>query len=221
MKTVAAIYTAHALIAPIKAQFAELMPAQRLINIFDDSLIADVIGAGNRVTTDVRRRMLAYCRACEDMGADLILSTCSSMGDVVEQLRPFLRIPIQRIDEPMVRRAVEMGPSLAVIMTNPTTRVPTIGLVRKVAEELGKPVDIIEGLAAGAFQALVEGRPDRHDELLLDAALRAADTADVILLAQGSMAPLQDTIARATGRPVLSSPRLGLLAVRECLAETA
>ena len=220
MKTVAAIHTAHALIAPIKAQFAELMPGQRLINVFDDSLIADVVSAGNRVTTDVRRRMLAYCHACEDMGADLILSTCSSMGDVVEQLRPFLRIPLQSIDEPMIRRAVEMGSSLAVMMTNPTTRVPTIGRVRRVAKELDKPVDIVEGLAAGAFQALVEGHPDRHDELLLEAALGVADKVDVILLAQGSMAPLEETIARMTGKPVLSSPRLGLMAVRDYLAQT-
>jgi hypothetical protein len=36
----------------------------------------------------------------------------------------------------------------------------------------------------------------------------------VIILAQASMIRMQETIARATGKPVLSSPRPGLLAVK-------
>ena len=47
MKTVAAIYTAISIIEPIKALFSELMPEHRLVNVYDDSLIPDVISAGN------------------------------------------------------------------------------------------------------------------------------------------------------------------------------
>ena len=217
MKTVAAVYTAQSLIDPTKALFSELMPEHRLVNIFDDSLIADVVRAGYAVTTDVRRRLLSYYRACEDMGVDVILNTCSSMGDIVDQIRPFSRVPILKIDEPMVRQAVEAGSSIAVMMTNPTTVVPTLRLVRSVAGQMGKRVNVIEGLANGAFEALVDGKPDVHDELLLKAAIDAARGAEVVILAQGSMARMQDAIAQATGLPVLSSPRLGLLAVRSFL----
>lgn len=217
MKTVAAVYTAQSLIEPTKALFAELVPGHRLVNIFDDSLIADVMAAGFSVTTDVRRRLSAYYRACEDMGADVIFNTCSSMGDIVDQIRPFSRVPILKIDEPMVRQAVAAGTSIAVMMTNPTTIVPTLGLVRSVAAQAGKAVRIVEGLAPGAFEALVDGHPEKHDELLLDAATRTASEADVIILAQGSMARMQEAIAAATGRPVLSSPRLGVLALRDLL----
>lgn len=220
MKTIAAVYTAQSLIDPTRALFAELMPGHRLVNIFDDSLIADVIRAGYFVTTDVRRRLASYYRACEDMGADVILNTCSSMGDVVDQIAPFSRVPILKIDEPMVRKAVETGASIAVMMTNPTTIVPTLRLVRSVAGQLGKPVNIVEGLANGAFEALVEGRPEVHDELLLKAAIAAASEADVVVLAQGSMARMQDAIEQATGLPVFSSPRLGVLAVRSFLEDS-
>ena len=120
MKTVAAIYTTYSIIEPIKAIFAELMPGQRLINVFDDSLIPDVITAGNNITTDVRRRLFAYCRACEDMGADVILSTCSSMGDIVEQIQPFVKVPILRIDEAMVRQGCKGISSL--IKSHPKSR---------------------------------------------------------------------------------------------------
>ncbi|WP_319240169.1 aspartate/glutamate racemase family protein [uncultured Propionivibrio sp.] len=217
MKTVAAVYTAQSLIEPTKALFAELIPEHRLVNIFDDSLIADVMRAGHSVTTDVRRRLSAYYRACEDMGADVIFNTCSSMGDIVDQIRPFSRVPILKIDEPMVRQAVGVGTSIAVMMTNPTTLVPTLGLVRSVAAQLQKPIRIIEGMAQGAFEALVDGQPEKHDALLLDAAIKVASEADAIILAQGSMARMQEAIVAATGRPVFSSPRLGVMAIRDFL----
>ncbi len=217
MKTVAAIYTAISIIEPIKVIFNELMPGHRLVNVYDDSLIPDVISAGNDVTTDIRRRLLAYCRSSEDMGADVILSTCSSMGDIVGQIQPFVRVPILRIDEPMVRQAVAMGSSIAVLATVDTTLVPTNRLVRATAERLGKQIEIVEGLAEGALQALNEGKAALHDQILMQAALAVADKADVILLAQGSMARMQELIAAATGKPVLSSLRPGLQAVRELL----
>jgi len=221
MKTVAAIYTAYSIIEPVKVLFAELMPGQRLVNVFDDSLIPDVISAGNTITPDVRRRLFAYCRACEDMGADLILSTCSSMGELVEQIQPFVKVPILRIDEAMVRQAVETGSSIGVLATVDTTLGPTNRLVRSVAEKLGKQVTIVEGLAKGALQALSSGKPEVHDEILLKTALSVADKVDVILLAQGSMTRMQNAIAKATGKPVLSSLRLGVLSVKSALERLA
>ena len=214
MKTVAAIYTAYSIIEPTRALFAELVPGHRLVNIFDDSLIPDVIAAGNSMTTDVRRRLLAYCRAADDMGADFILSTCSSMGDLVEQIQPFVKAPIFRIDEPMVRQAVAMASSIAILATVDTTLAPTRRLVSSVAEKLGKPVTVVEGLAKGALQALSGGKPEVHDEILLQTALSVSDQVEVFILAQGSMARMQEAIATATGKPVLSSLRLGVEAVK-------
>ena len=221
MKTVAAIYTAFTIIEPTKALFAELVPGHRLVSIFDDSLIPDVVAAGNKMTDDVRRRFLAYCRAAEDMGADLILSTCSSMGDIVGQTQPFIKIPILRIDEPMARQAVGMATSIAVLATVDTTLGPTRRLLSSVAEQMGKQVTIVEGVAKGALQALIAGQSEMHDEILLKAALSVAEKADVIVLAQASMIRMQETIAKVTGKPVLSSARPGLLAVKTALESTA
>jgi aspartate/glutamate racemase len=219
MKTVAAIYTAISIIDPVKAIFRELMPEHRLVNLYDDSLVPDIIQARNNVTADVRRRLLSYCQSSEDMGADLILSTCSSMGDVVGQIQPFVKAPILRIDGPMAREAVGRGSTIAILATVETTLLPTHRLLRSTAEKLGKQVEIVEGLAQGALQALNEGQAARHDEILMQTALAVASRADVILLAQGSMARMQDAIAGATGKPVLTSLRSGLSAVRDALRE--
>ena len=219
MKTVAAIYTAFSIIEPTKALFAEIVPGHRLVSIYDDSLIPDVVAAGNTMTDDVRRRFLAYCRAAEDMGADLILSTCSSLGDIVGQAQPFIKIPLLRIDEAIARQAVDRADSIAVLATADTPLGPTRRLLGSVAGQIGKKITIVEGLAKGAQQALNAGQPEVHDEILLNAALAVAGKAEVIILAQVSMIRMQEEIAKATGKPVLSSLRPGLIALRNVLEE--
>ena len=217
MATVAAIYTTQSIIEPVKALFYELMPSHRLANILDDSIIPDFVKSGNIVTTDVRRRFFDYCRTSEESGAQIILSTCSSMGDLVEQVKPFIKVPILRIDEPMAIQAVEMGTRIAVLATAETTLAPTNRLVRSAAKKNDKPIVIKECLAKGALEALAKGDTDKYDRILLTTAINAAREADVIMLAQGSMARAQEDIALATRKPVLSSIRSGLLSVRDLM----
>jgi hypothetical protein len=49
------------------------------------------------------------------------------------------------------------------------------------------------------------------------AAEQVAHQTDVIVLAQGSMARMEESLARRTGKPVLSSPRRGVLEVKQTL----
>ena len=218
MKTVVAIYTAMAvgLMADIKQMVAEEIPDCRLINIADDSLIQDVIKAGGP-TINVTRRLLDYYRAAEDAGADVILNTCSSIGEIAEMGRKSAKVPLVKIDDAMALKAVNMGSRVGVIATLPTTLGPTVRLVQSQAKKIDKSVTVVEGLAVGAFEALMSGDAEKHDALILQTAKDIADKVDVIVLAQGSMAKMQDKLAQATGKPVLSSPRLGVQEVRDIL----
>lgn len=214
MKKIAAIYTGAALVDPLRKILKELMPGYGIINILDDSLIADVIAAGG-LTPAVSARLLSYYRAAVDAGACAILNTCSSIGDVVEMAKPFVPVPILRIDDAMARKAVAEGKTVAVIATLPTTLKPTADLLELRAKEAGKTVKIVRALAEGAFAAITEGDAATHDRLILEKAVGAAKEADLIVLAQGSMARMEETLARETGKPVLSSPRLGIDAFKE------
>ena len=220
MKTVVAIYTGLALAEPLKAVFREQLPEARLVNIVDDSLIADVIREGE-VTPGVASRLEAYFREAEAMGADVILNTCSSVREVVDAAAGRIGVPIVRIDEAMAREAVAAYARIAVLATLPTTLAPTMRLLETEAAKLGKQVQLVNGLAVGAFAALSEGRPEEHDRFLLETALRVADEAEVIVLAQASMARMEGALREATGKPVLSSPALGVAAVKAALAQAA
>ena len=217
MTTVVAIYTGQGLADPLKAVFKEVLPDCRLINIIDDSLIADVVGSSG-VTPAVTKRLLRYYETAEEMGADVILNTCSSVGEIVALGRQVVNIPIVRIDEPMAITAVNQYARIGVIATLPTTLEPTIRLLREQAQRLGRDVTIVDGLAKGAYDALVNGSPEQHDQLILETALRLVPQVDALVLAQGSMARIESKLADATGLPVLSSPRMGVDAVKQTLA---
>jgi Asp/Glu/hydantoin racemase len=209
MPTIAAIYTAEALLGPMKSLFKEIVPSYKLVNIVEDSLIAEVIKSG-KVTPEIRRRMFLYFQAAVDSGADLILNTCSSVGDIANTAEDFFSIPVLRIDKPMIEKAVAFSDSIAVIATLNTTMGPTLRLVESIALKNDKKVNIVKGLADGAFDALVGGNPDKHDEIILKTVEKAAKEAEVILLAQGSMARMEKILAEKTGKTVLSSPRLAV-----------
>ncbi len=217
LKTVVAVYTGQGLSDPLKAVFTDIFPDCRLINIIDDSLIADVVNS-KAVTPAVTRRLLRYYETAEEMGADAILNTCSSVGEVVHLGQQVVSIPIVRIDEAMAIKAVEQYQRIGVIATLPSTLDPTMRLLETQAQKLDRNVNIVSGLAKGAYDALVSGEPSRHDQLILDTAKSLTTEVDAFVLAQGSMARMQDKLSEETGLPVLSSTRLGVEAIKQALS---
>lgn len=218
MKTVVAIYTGQGLAEPLKEVFQSLIPDCRLVTIIDDSLIYDVVQAGE-VTPAVSQRLIQYYKHGEEIGADVIFNTCSSVGEVVDQARGTIDVPIVKIDEDMAYEAVSQYERIAVLATLPTTLEPTIRLIRKQAELLGREVSIVDGLAVGAYDALVSGKPQEHDRILLETAERVAMEADVLVLAQGSMARMEEKLS-TFGKPVLSSPKRGVMAIKKLLEQS-
>jgi len=215
-KTVVAVYTGQGLAEQIRPIFNELLPDCRLINVIDDGLIHDVIKEGE-VSPNIARRLTGYFRQAQDMGADVILNTCSSVGEVVDTVRPLFDVPIVKIDERMAQQAVSQGSKIGVIATLPTTLAPTVRLIKSQAAKAGKEVTVIDGLAEGAYHALIGGKPEEHDRLIEETAARVAQEADVIVLAQGSMMRMQAKLQEKLGKPVLSSPVLGIQEVKEKL----
>ena len=215
MKHVVAVFTGHGLADPLRREFSAQLPDDLLSCIVDDSLIRDARSAG-RVTPAVARRLVQYFGIAGEMGADVILNTCSSVGEVVPGARALFDVPVVRIDEPMVRQAVASARRIGVLATIPTTLGPTVRFLRDAAD--GRDIEIAEDLAPGAYDALVAGRGDEHDRLLVEAAMRLRDRSDVIVLAQGSMARIADRLQETVGLPVLASLKSGIAEVKRLLA---
>lgn len=215
MKTVVVIHTGPATVQPIKQQFQEILPDVRVVNIMDDSLLNDVMTAGH-LTEAVSGRILSYMQQGEKMGAAALLNACSSVGEAASAARPVIGVPIIKIDDTMAEKAVALGHKIGVVATVQTTLAPTVRLIRTKALAAGKEIEITEALAEGAFQSLLDGKPELHDEIVKRTIESLADKVDVVVLAQVSMARLVPQLA-AMNVPVLSSPQSGVQAVCDAL----
>ena len=219
MKTVVVVHTGPATVQPLKQQFQEILPDVRVVNIMDDSLLNDVMAAGH-LTEAVSSRILSYMQQGESMGAVALLNACSSVGEAASAARPVIGIPIIKIDDNMTEHAITMGRRIGVVATVKTTLEPTVRLIRAKAAAAGKDIEITEAVAEGAFQALLDGKSEQHDEIVKRTIVSLADSVDVIVLAQVSMARLIPQLADLKV-PVMSSPRSGVEAVRDALASMA
>lgn len=76
MAKIAAVYTALALVEPLKMIFKEVFPEAQLVNIVDDGLIGEVI-SNDGPTKSVKRRLLMCYEMGFESGADVVLNTCS------------------------------------------------------------------------------------------------------------------------------------------------
>lgn len=215
-KRVTIIHTVPTL-QPVFTRLAdELLPGVEQEHVVDESLLQDAISEGG-LTPEISRRLASHIRDAEASGTDAILVTCSSVGAAAEEAAASAAVPVLRVDEPMVVRAVQSGKRVGVLATLSSTLEPTVDLVRRVASREGRDVDVVPKVVGGAFDALRAGDVERHDTLVREAFDALQSDVDVVLLAQASMARVVDSLPESALRvPVLSSPRLGV----ERLAET-
>ncbi|WP_228900982.1 arylsulfatase [Streptomyces sp. DH1] len=122
-------------------------------------------------------------------GARAVLCTCPTIGQVAE--------------------AVAAGSRVVVLAALRSTLAPTAALVEDEARRAGRAVGVRSRLVDGAWERFETGDTEGYLRLVADAADAVTD-ADVIVLAQASMAPAGERTGAAV--PVLASPGPGLAA---------
>lgn len=216
----ALVYTSTTpeLIQIVEREVKAVLPADtEIISYQDPSILADVREAGYVTAGPAARLIGMYMKAVGD-GADAVLNLCSSVGEVADAAQDigrYIGIPIVRVDLEMCRDAVRMGKRIAVMATLPTTLEPTKNTIKRAAREMNRHVELIDVLVDGGFGL----NQDQFQALMLEAAGKAAQEADVFLFAQGSMAYCEDLISRTYQKPVVSSPRYGAAALKSALAQ--
>lgn len=209
-KTLGLVHTSATLVPVFQKLCSDYLPGVNVFNIVDDSLIKDVI-TRNELTKLTSRRVVDHVASAEAAGADFILVTCSSIGAAIEAAAGLTGVPVLRVDQPMADLAVKTGKKIGVIATLPTTLGPTSDLVKRRAAIAGKEIELTSRLCEGAFEALMGGQPEKHDEMVAKALVELSADVDVIVLAQASMSRVVDGLPDAEKRvPILASPALAI-----------
>lgn len=164
------------------------------------------------------RHLFSHAVSAQESGAQAILVTCSSVGPAVELIRPLIDVPVLRVDDAMVAKALSIGSRIGVIATLESTLTPTVELIRQRAAARSADVSIGLRLCEGAFDAAQQGDQRLHDELVTSALMSVSASSDVVVMAQASMARvLAELPVDATPVPVLTSPALAVQAALEVL----
>ena len=193
MKSIALIHTVKTVANSFEQKLKDYVGEPvKIHNLWDDFLANNPNEIGE-FTIENRCRLYNDIKSAEMTGADMIVVTCSTLTPVVT-----------------------CGERILVLATAGSTEGPMREKLNAEAAKLGKSIQIDFQANAEAFQAMKAVQMERHDAILLDMAKNISGY-DCVVLAQASMAHLDQKIETICKIPVLSSPGLCMEQVKETL----
>jgi len=199
-------------IEPFARAWLEQNPDVECLNIMDDSLLTESLAHGGP-NAAVKRRIIHYALAAEAAGADVIMCSCTTMGEATAMARELVSVPVFNIDEPMAREAVRAGTRLGILATVPTSAPATRRLLEIEARAAGKEVTLRTVINEEAFACLLAGNNQRHNALVHAEMDKLAESVDAIVLGQISLAQIK----HQTRVPVLQVGHSGFAEARRLL----
>jgi Asp/Glu/hydantoin racemase len=213
------IHSTRVVIEPVHNVVVSSGADVEVIHVLDEGLLRALKRVG-KITEDITRWMTGMVQSVEREGADLAVVTCSSLSPCVNAIREVVNIPVLKIDEPMVEWAVKQANTIGLVMTNPTTEVPSKLLFEEVSQRLGKPVTVRSQLCSEAFLRLNQGDAEGHDEEVIRTVNALLEDVDLVVLAQISIARVIDKLDEQTASRVLSSLNFLAPSIRDTLAHS-
>jgi hypothetical protein len=215
MSRVALIHAVAVAVDPVKAAFAELWPDADTVNILDDSLSGDR-ARDAELTAAMHDRIGTLGDYALSTGCDAVLFTCSAFGAAIEALARRVKPPVLKPNEAMFDDALSMGERIGMLATFG----PSVAGMEAEFEEQrrarGTQATLKTVLVDDAMSALKGGDAETHNRLVAAAVDRLGDV-DAVMLAHFSTSRAFAAVAERTEKPVLTSPRSAVLALRSRL----
>jgi hypothetical protein len=207
-KTLTFLHTSPVHIPTFDGLLEELAPDIPARHIVDESLLQEAREAG-AILPPLKQKITDTILNAMAHDTRILLCTCSTIGGCAEEIGQQTIMPILRVDRPMAEKAVALGPRILVAATVTSTLEPTKALILDEAKRANTSVAIIEVLCEAAWVRFTHGDQQGYLREIARKLRQAASLADVIVLAQASMAKAA-ALCADFAVPILSSPRLGL-----------
>lgn len=193
----------------MKNAFKECYPDDELITILDDSVLPEVIANQGIPPRAITKKLISYGSMAQEQGASVFVCMCTTLGIAVREAQKAIDIPMITIDGPMLKKAVEKGTKIGMLITFPPTEKTSKAACLAFAEDMGKAVTVDVIIVDGARAALNEGKKSLHDDLIVKKAYEISSNYDVLVFAQVTML---DAAKRCTDIdiPVLTSVASGI-----------
>ena len=216
-KTLGIIHAAHISSLAVKKFTDEILPEVTIVQFVDDTIQNSNFACEPGVIPKENYFKFAqYAHNLEVAGVDLIMLACSTFNRAVEHARPMINTPLLQVDRPMMDLAVQHGKKIGLLATVPTTVPASERLLKLAANEAGKEIEVTTILCTEAFEAILAGDVEKHNDLLVEAIEKLSESVSAIVLAQVSMSALEPRLMN-TKVPVYNSGRTGFNKAREIL----
>jgi hypothetical protein len=212
MPRIALIHAVAVAVDPIRQAFAELWPDADTINILDDSLSGDRARDAD-LTDAMHRRIGALGDYALSTGCNAVLFTCSAFGSAIEALACRAGVPVLKPNEAMFDDALLMGARIGMLATFGPSMAGMEAEFEEQRRAQGSHAKLNTVLVEGAIDALKRGDADRHNELVAGAVDRLGEV-DAVMLAHFSTSRALAAVSARTAKPVLTSPRSAVQALR-------
>lgn len=212
MSRVALIHAVTVAVDPVKAAFAELWPDADTVNILDDSLSGDRARDAD-LTATMHNRIGSLGDYALSTGCEAVLFTCSAFGGAIEALARRVKAPVLKPNEAMFDDALSMGNRIGMLATFGPSVTGMEAEFEEQRRARGSQATLKTVLVEGAIDALKGGDAKTHNELVAGAVSQLGDV-DAVMLAHFSTSRAFAAVSERAKKPVLTSPRSAVLALR-------
>lgn len=212
------ISSTRAVFNPMEEAFKEGFPEAQIIHLLDETLIDDFRHDGG-ISPRSRQKALQMALTAQEAGVDGILVTCSTLSPSVDDFRPFITIPVIKIDEPVVEKVVRSAEEIGLLATAETVLKSVEPLVLQKAHQLGRKISI-QQFIKGDLWPLLQKDPSAFYKEIGMAASRAAGECDAVILAQVSITPGRNYVKKEVRERVYASPAYAVQALRQILSNS-
>ncbi len=198
------VHTTRLVVDPVHQAVTGGCPGLGVNHVLDEGILRRLMSSG-AISGEITRWLTDMVLSTEAVGADLTVVSCSSVSPCVNEVRKRVKIPVLKIDEPMMEHAIAMADRIGLVMTNPTTEKPSTLLFHEVAGRLGRKVTLVPRLCPNAFVRLNGGDRAGHDAEVRETVEGLLGEVDVVMLAQISIARVREQLAPDVSKRVFSS----------------
>jgi hypothetical protein len=214
---VALVSSTRAVFAPMEAAFHEEFPQAQVLHLLDETLIEDFRREGG-LSPHSRHKALQMALTAQEGGVDAILVTCSTLSPSVDDFRPFLKIPIVKIDEPVIEEVVRKAGKIGLLATAETVLKSVEPLVVKKAAEIGRRISV-RRFIKGDVWPILQRDPAAFYRAIAGAATEAAQECQAVILTQVSIAPGREFAQKKERKKIFASPTYAVQALRGILSD--
>ena len=210
------VSSTRAVFGPMEAAFREGFPEVQVLHLLDETLIEDFRREGG-LSPHSRQKALQMILTAQEAGVDGILVTCSTLSPCVDDFLPFVKIPVIKIDEPVIDQVVQSAEKIGLLATAETVLKSVEPLVMKKALEFGRKISV-RRFIKGDIWPLLQKDPAAFYRAIAEAATEAAQECQAVILTQVSIAPGRDYVEEKERKKIFASPVYAVQALRKILS---